>query len=587
MMYFNIFHRAETGWKFDIFRRQQDLAHEWGFKTTAFLYYSGLFDDEVAAHFNEIRTSSGDEIGLALHNLNGPDMDDITGGLRAFWLLSTDRKRRALELMIGRYREVFGVEPASMASYHFDASSLQVIREISPGTKNVIGGCFEEGVRVFHGCNHSWYLFNEGMPWAPWYPSKTHSLRPAKNAEDSAGVLAVPHLCRDMSLSFEGRNDFWASHPPNVIRGMGNDGEKCPYDLNLIDQYRLQEEINGGESYYNTFVSAEWLTWSHNSEYPPDIAWNLYRKMFAYCAELKEQGALTDMTLSAYGEHFRAAHPVDRPRAEVYWAKEMLYGSGKHYLWYIDPKRRVLIDTSQGGSIGDFRVYASEYAVSTGPDTPHRDKGTYPYVIQSQHRTGARHHCSDGARTTCKISHGGQTLDLCDMKTSCREAIRDGGEIRIVLAPVRMIFEDGFDVSIATSYLFTLEHDIRMERSVVSASGFSDDIEITEYFKGCHGITEYPEDLHGIRLNVDGDREESLEYEYGGRKIRTNNARRVAAELPMANTMIALEPADGAADVGSAREGHLFSPYFTLELTYHLKAKRKIATWIRTRKLSA
>ena len=36
-------------------------------------------------------------------------------------------------------------------------------------------------------------------------------------------MVAVPHLCRDLALSYEGRNDFFATHPANVQRAMANE----------------------------------------------------------------------------------------------------------------------------------------------------------------------------------------------------------------------------------------------------------------------------------------------------------------------------------------------------------------------------
>lgn len=43
-MHFNIFHRTDPGAAYDIYRRQQDLAHSLGLKATIFLFYRDLFD---------------------------------------------------------------------------------------------------------------------------------------------------------------------------------------------------------------------------------------------------------------------------------------------------------------------------------------------------------------------------------------------------------------------------------------------------------------------------------------------------------------------------------------------------------------
>lgn len=571
MMRFNIFHRPGPGGHYDIYRRQQALAHELGLKTTVFLFYRDLFDERAVADALADRDHFGTEIALSLHGLRGPGLSEITNGQICIWLLDRDRKERALATILAKFSDVFGGDPASVGSYHFDASSLAILKRLSPGTRTVIGGCFEEGVRVFHGCNHSWYLFNEGMPWNPWFPAKSHTLRPAVDAGDSADIVAVPHLLRDMSLSFEGRNDFWASHSPNVIRGMGNDASFCPYDLNLVDQFRMQEEWNGGHSYYNTFVSPSWLDWNHNSEYPPEVAWELYEKFLRYMAELKAKDELVDLTLSEYGDWHRAHKPAGTP--EVYLAKEMLYGSGKHYFWYCDPAWRVTINADLGGSIGDLRPYAGRVAVSTGPDTPHRDIGTYPYLIQSQHRSGSAHHCYDGARTTLLLTHGTETIDLCDFQTKVASVNRTADSTEICLSPVRFKFADGLAGSLVTTYRFTRDGILGIERAVSGLSDPGATLTATEYFKGAPGRTEYPEDLHGIVLEADGASPVRHAFDYDGVWRESAEARRVAAVIPQVNARLELCVADDAspASSGGVCAGHLFSPYFTLKLTQSLR----------------
>lgn len=572
MMRLNIFHRTGAASHYGLLRRQQDLAHRLGFRTTLFLSYEDLFDDTILRDARNDRERFGDEIALALHSLRGPGVTEISQGLDPLWLLDRPRKEKVLATILGQYRAVFGGNPLSVGSYHFDSSSLALLRRLAPEARTVIGGCFEEGVRVFHGCNHSWYLFNEGMPWNPWHPSKSHSLRPAADAEDAAGVVAVPHLLRDMSLAFEGRNDFWASHPPNVIRGMGNDASFCPYDLNLIDQFRLQEEWNGGHSYYNTFVSPSWLDWNHNSEYPPEVAWELYTKFLTYLADRKNEGVLQDLTLAEYGDWHREHRPPGG--SEVYLAKEMLYGSRKQYFWHVDPFFRATVDATQGGAIGDLRPYAGRVPVATGPDTPHREIGSYPYLIQSQHRSGASHHCFDGARTTLLVSDGRETLDLARFRCRVAEVSHDGGESRISLTPVRLTFASGLGVTQTTSYRFA-GGTIEMARFFSDPSDPSALLEVTEYFKGAPGRTEYPEDLHGITLTVDGASAVTREFDYSGAWHHSDRATRVAARVPQVNVDVALVGASARAGFCA---GHLFSPYFTLQLTHHLAGPGAVRT---------
>lgn len=575
-MHLNILHRTDPGPLYEFCRLEQQWVREFGLQATLFLHYEDLFNDRVMRDA-EGDASAGDELALALHRLRGPGLE--TGGAHQFWLLDKDRKREVLQTVLDKWRERFGADPVSMACYHFDASSLRLIRELSPGTETVVGGCFEEGVRVFHGCNHSWYLFNEGMPWGPWFPSKGHALRPAQDEEDAVGLVAVPHLVRDMALSYEGRNDFWATHPPNVIRGMGNEATWSPYDLNLIDQYLLQEEHERFPSYVNTFVSAPWLTWNHNSEYPPEVAQELYRKQLAYFAQLKADGKLECLTLADYGRWFRGQRKPGH--TATFRAKEMLYGSGKHYLWHLDASSRVLIDCAQGGSIGDLRPYIGKVAMDTGPDTPNHAIGSYPYLIQSQHRTGSRHHSEDGARTTLKLWFAEETLDLCDWATRSERIEEADGVTTFHLAPVELAFASGLRFALTTRIHFHGEGRIRIERGFGDFSDPEARITIEEYFKGCWGFTEYPEDLADLTLFVEGETPGQRAYQYRGVALETRRPTRVGVTVPPAGVSVALLPGEGFdAAVGRAAEGHLFSPYYTLTLRAEIRSGATVASWI-------
>ena len=81
-----------------------------------------------------------------------------------------------------------------------------------------------------------------------------------------------------------------------------------------------------------------------------------------------------------------------------------------------------------------------------------------------------------------------------------------------------------------------------------------------EYFKGCYGLTEYPEDMHGIRLSVEGETPRSLEYAYHSRKISSAGASAVSVRIPQINTEIRLEALGSPAACGLAVEGLSIQP---------------------------
>jgi hypothetical protein len=582
-MILNLLHRPARGQHHHLFAFQQDVAHELGLKVTLLIDLESMYDDATVAEFKQYAEQYGDEIGIWFVGFGGPEFEREIGSKEVFiWLYPADQQRRILEIALSRFRQVFGRDPLSVGSYHFDAGSMGALKSLCPSVQAAVAGCFEEGVRVFHGCNDSWYLFNEGMPWGPWYPSKTHSLRPALDEGDWAGIVAVPHLTRDLVLSYESRNDFFATHPGNVQRAMAYAGLECSYMYNLVDQHRYQESLNDGYSYCHIFVGAGWLAPNHNVPDPEEVSKRLYRDFLAYFAELRDRGQVTDMTMSEFATWYRRNVPMGKPQVAL--AKDVLYGSGKHYFWYIDPYMRVTVDAVQGGSIGDLRPYAAQVACTTGPDTPRLMYGSYPYIVHSQYRSGYAHHFADGARTTLKVTYQGETADLCAHRTRVAEVTRDAGGTHVRLTPAEIAFKSGLTAAIETTVHFAGQGNILIQRRLAQVSDPAAVLQVQEYFKGCYGVTEYPENMHGITLTVEGDTPQSLLYAYRSRTLQGANARSVSATIPQVSTRVALEALDSPAALGQVIEGYLFNPYYTLTLEKNLTVRKEMRTCLSVQK---
>lgn len=580
-MLLNILHRPESGKNHRYYKLQQEYVHRLKLKTTLLLSIKALEDVELVKESLDYHREFGDELGLWLWS-SGKNQ---WGGSAPYWLLSRENKIKTAKYALELFREKIGSEPVSSGSYVLDASSMEIIRELSPATKTVIAGCFEEGVKVFHGCNNSWYLFSEGVPWGPWYPSKGHSFRPAADSNDWSGLVAIPHLSRDLALAYEGRNDFFASHPANVQRGLVNKGMKHDYDFNLVDQYRMQQDFNDGYSFYHVHVSPSWLGDCPNVQDTPEVSQKIYLETLEYLAELRDKGEVRDMHMGEFGEWYRENIPMGKPAVAL--GKEMLYGSGKHYFWISSPSYRVLVDINQGGSIGDLRPYAGHFESFSGPDSPRREIASYPYIIQSHLRTGTVNHYSDGTRTTLYVSNGEETKDLCYIPSKAEKIQRSGNTVTLTLAPVEVGFKNGLKAKIGTVYEFDSEGKIIIRRSLIDVSDNSAELEIQEYFKGCYGFTEYAEDMHGIILSVDNDNSRFIAFEYTSRSIKADNGQKASAAIPQVNTLVSLESVSSEAQSSEVAEGHLFNPYYTLKLNYILSQKTtEVATCLKIQKNS-
>ena len=95
----------------------------------------------------------------------------------------------------------------------------------------------------------------------------------------------------------------------------------------------------------------------------------------------------------------------------------------------------------------------------------------------------------------------------------------------------------------------------------------------------CYGTTEYPEDMTCITLTLGRKADpnaEVIRYEYKDRKIGKSGAAATAV-IPAIETRVSMY-ADGAE--GYIREGHAFSPMFTLGQKKSIKAGEVFTTWL-------
>ena len=106
--------------------------------------------------------------------------------------------------VFGKFHDIFGFYPESTGSYYMDADLTNYIKETYPSVKCAIATCWEEGPKAYHTCNNSWYTLFDGGPWAPWIPSKQNTHAPAADESEDSGIVAIPHLSRDLLACYDG-----------------------------------------------------------------------------------------------------------------------------------------------------------------------------------------------------------------------------------------------------------------------------------------------------------------------------------------------------------------------------------------------
>lgn len=563
----------------DIFLFQQEQAHKNGLKTTIHITYAALFNEDIVKIAKEHHEKYGDEIALSLLGLPCKEFKEkYKTEDFCIWMFSKEDKEKIVDDVFGMFYDKFGFYPQSTGSYFLDAYTINYIKRKYPSVVCAIATCWEEGSKAYHTCNNSWYTFMDGGPWNPWIPSKVNSHCPASDKEDDSGIVAIPHLSRDLLACFDGNGSNFGTHPQNVIRGMiyyhTENGWHYPYLYNLIDQYRHLSKYNDGYSYNMMFVGPGWLNKMGRWEAPYELLRQSYEDGMAYYGKLKKEGKLKDMTMSEFATYYRQKHTNYNTPESALW-KDILYGTNKEYFWYVDPFMRTCLDFNQGGAMIDLRPYVAKVPFEVGIGTDHVYDATYPYLIQANYRAGYfTHYAGAGTVKSCKVTYKGETVDLCLTRTMAKFNKTSEG-VELTTNPVEL--ELGGEKILIQSVFTFLEGkgSLKITRKLLNKP--AEPVYFNEYFTGAFGNNEYQSDMSKLTLRVD---DEVMNYEYKGRKIVHEGAKVGEVIIPDVCTKVSV---CGDNDSIEVEEGIAFSP------VYHLAVKKAIkegefTTWLNLEK---
>ncbi|WP_288887673.1 hypothetical protein [uncultured Eubacterium sp.] len=569
----------------DIFKTQQAIAHKNGLKTTIQMTYASLFNDEAVALAKEDHEKYGDEIALSLLGLPCEEFrEKYKTKDFCIWMFSMEDKKSIVDDVFGKFYDRFGFYPESTGSYYMDADLTNYIKEKYPSVKCAVATCWEEGPKAYHTCNNSWYTLFDGGPWNPWIPSKQNTHAPAANESEDSGIVAIPHLSRDLIACYDGNGSNFGTHPQNVLRGMIYDSKtwEYPYLYNLIDQYRSLEKYNNGYSYNMMFVGPGWMNKMGRWEAPYELLLKSYEDGCAYYGELKKEGKLVDMTMAEFADYYREKKTYTEPECALW--RDILYGSDKQLFWYCDPYMRACVNMEQGGAIVDLRPYASKLYWPVGIGTKHVQDASYPFLIQEKYRAGYfTHYAGEGTIRSAKLTYNGEEVDLALCRTTASFS-QEGDERIVTLKPVDIEFYD-LTVKLQTKVIFKEgEGTIRIEREILSMSNPNAKVELNEYMVACYGTTEYPEDMNGIKLTASSDDlTKEIIYEYKCREEIVDGGKNTEAVIDAIDTKVSLYT-DSNDGVSYIREGYAFSPMFTLGLKKNIKEGEVCKSWLKLEK---
>lgn len=573
--------KSETGNEsLDIFLFQQKAAHDNGLKTTIQITYASLFSDQIIEIAKEHHEKYGDEIALSLLGLPCKEFKEkYKTEDFCIWMFDEATKREIIDDCFTLFKQKFGFYPQSTGSYFLDAYCINYIAEKYPTVKCAVAACWEEGPKAYHTCNNSWYTFLDGGPWNPWIPSKENSHCPAKSKEDDSGIVAIPHLSRDLMACFDGNGSNFGTHPQNVLRGMiyydDNGSYEFPYLYNLIDQYRHLEKYNDGYSYNMMFVGPGWLNKRGRWEAPYELLAKSYLDGMKYYGELKKKGQLIDMTMAEFADFYRKTHP-DYSEPECALWKDILYGSNKQQFWYIDPYFRTCLDFNQGGAMIDLRPLVAQIPQQCGIGTENVYDASYPYLIQANYRAGFfTHYAGAGTNKSCKVKYNGKEADLCLCRTMAKFSKDDKG-VTLTANPVTINL-DGLEIQIQSVFFFEKGTGrLITERKILNDLNGAE-VEFEEYFTGGYGTTEYQQGLSTVTL---GAGENVGQYLYKGRQFTSTTSKSAFVNLPDVLTRVEM---GGDVDSATAEEGIAFSPVYHIRLNKKV-SKGGIKTWLSLQK---
>lgn len=577
----NITRKALLTESLDIFKLQQEIAHKNNIKTTIQMTYASLFNVEAVEIAKLHHAKYGDEIALSLLGLPCKEFrDKYKTKDFCIWMFSESDKRSIIDDVFSMFYQTFGFYPSSTGSYYLDAYSISYIKNKYPSVTCAVATCWEEGPKAYHTCNNSWYTFMDGGPWAPWIPSKNNTHVPAKDKQDDIGIVAIPHLSRDLIACFDGNGSNFGTHPQNVLRGMIYQDNEYPYLYNLIDQYRHLAKYNNGFSYNMMFVGPAWLNKLGRWEAPFELLKKSYEDGMAYYGKLKQEGKLIDMTMKEFASFYRKNKTYVEPEVALW--KDILYGSDKQYFWYSDPYFRTCLDFNQCGAMIDLRPYVASLPWKVGIGTSSVSDCSYPYLIQANYRAGYfTHYAGEGTIKSCKVKFNGEEVDLALCRSMAKFS-RVGEDIVLTCNPVDVEFTS-LTVSIVSKFIFKKNSGkIVFIREIVNDIG-TNEVTFEEYMTFTYGINEYAQDMSGIKMNVidKNGQNKSLNYEYKNREISVGSGQLAMVEVPQVNTKVYI---GGDNDLIGVEEGYAFSPMVRMSIKKVLKNKEAITTWLKLEK---
>ena len=557
-MYTNIIHRADRGESFEGLIFQQNAVHKVGLQSTILMSYPALYDEQIIRYVKGQQDEFGDEIGLHFHMLQCPEFyDRYKSRENALYLYPLQVRKEIIDHIFEKFRTQFGFIPSAIGGYLFDADTIHYIKEKYQEVTAVIATCFEEGVNMYQGCNHNWNLFSEGGPWGAYRPSNKNSFCPAKTDDEAVQLVCLPHLNRDMLMAVCSRDDYFSSHPANVMRGKAHEGKTSHYLKRFVDQWIEQTAYNEWV-YYSLFVSSPWVMEGNIFDEDYEEARALYEETLGYLRQKADEGLAAVTTMTEFAHWYMQTVKTGTPEFNIW--NDIICGSKRQVIWYAGPEKRLTIDCNLGGAITDIRPYAGRIDRNIGLGSENGYIASYPYIVNFQQRGGFMHSAS------LNVEGGSTGLSL--KRTKAEKVVKSAEGTEIILKCATVSIKSAV-VAVQTSFLFKTDGDLYIKRKIVSLQG-ADSVKLTECFNGTYGSTQYPEDMTGITFEVNGNPNEGFVYSFTGKSIEKIGNHMTSIMIPQVHSRIAFVPVT-AFESCAVEDGTMFFSNYVMRQTATLK----------------
>lgn len=578
MLHTNIVHRVDTtAHSLESLHYQRKLASDLAVPVTSLISYNALFDKTIMDNIRSPDSGNSEEFGLHFWNYKSERFHaKYQTREQALWLLPRSIRTALIDEMMQGFHEQFGHFPTSVGCYIIDAWTLSYIKAHYPSVKIAINSCFEEGVKMYYGNNRNWMLFSDGGPWNPYYPSRHNAMVPAASEDESIGIIAVPHLNRDMIMALTSRDDIYASHPGNLVRGRLNQNNNCPYQERFTRAWARQAQLNGW-SYLNIFVSSPWLSDKHWANQNYLDTRDLYRQLLVLLKDLEADGENSNQTMNDFADAFPAIHrPGDA--TICHWKDELMQGK-REVLWTVNSHYRAAFDFNIGGTLVDLRPFAGRIEHNLGPETPARWNGNQPFAISAEHKGG---HWNSGM--TGELQLRGEKFAFSDRRTRISVEYPQKNQWIATTEPLRVDLA-GARFEVVSQWQGSCDGVIQLKRIITEVEGDIEGLLWQESFSGAWATREYPEDLRGAELIAerwDNQKAPGIALDYQSRTQTIDNCRSVGIHLPQAHLSITLEAESEA--IGFLDEGFLFSPSYRFRLSIPLTPQTQASLWLKQKK---